>query len=57
MSDARWTPLTATQQLAAGSRPPPWGTMSKLEAQTILNTDERSIHLELGREGPTPTIS
>ena len=32
-------------------RPPPWGLMSQLEPQTILKTDERSIHLEPEREG------
>jgi len=32
------------------SLPPPGGFMGKREPQTILKTDERSIHLELGRE-------
>ena len=27
-----------------------WGTMGKRETQIILKMDERSIHLELGRE-------
>ena len=32
------------------SLPPPGGFMGKREPQTILKTEERSIHVELGRE-------
>ena len=35
----------------AVSLPPPGGFMGKREPQIILKTDERSIHLELGRGG------
>jgi hypothetical protein len=35
---------------SAVSLPPPGGFMGKREPQIILKTDERSIHLELGRE-------